>query len=129
MNYYAARRRTSGKWDYTCKNNDTIYPIGYCSGRDPDAGCTDEAAQRYHSGGHETKEEAQACYKRYLLDNYLKLDGILTDELQPCKVCGEYTQRIAHITNEAFHAYLCSAHLNRAAIEELFHVNETISSY
>ena len=30
MNYYGPRQRKDGKWDYTCRNDGHIWPVGYC---------------------------------------------------------------------------------------------------
>lgn len=33
MNYYGARQKQdTKKWDYTCRNDDKICPVGYCEG-------------------------------------------------------------------------------------------------
>lgn len=77
MNYYKPRQRESDKrWDYTCRNDDRIWPVGYCDAYKPIAATatfmTPEMIQafneteasmshKYHAGGHETAEEAAAC--------------------------------------------------------------------
>lgn len=93
MNYYAARERLSdGRFDFTCRNDDKTWPVGYCheyrqwSASDFNF-MSEEAAAReaeklnqkyepvreaFHSDGHATAEEAQACYRRFLLDTRLE---------------------------------------------------------
>lgn len=129
MHYAPRRRKESGRWDYTCRQGQHVWPVGYCSGRDPDAGCADQTLSKFHTGGHETKEEALACYKRYLLDHYLRLDGFLTDEGSECKICGVATRKMAHVRGEAiFFAHLCDEHLNRESVEQIFTIGECWST-
>lgn len=54
MNYYAARPRADGSgFHYTVRNDDRIWAVGYCAEHSP----------------HATVEEAQECFRRYLLDD------------------------------------------------------------
>jgi hypothetical protein len=53
MNYYEARQlKDKSGWHFTCMNDGRIWPVGYC--RDHEA--------------HDTREEAEQCFARYLLD-------------------------------------------------------------
>src|ERR1039458_152792 len=108
MNYYAARQRKDGRWDYTNKNDDFIGSVGYCHKYRP---LTDGSLKglypqeyleqkeekqgifkhKYHMDGHATKEEACECYRKYLLDTTLCLDGCNDDTQRKCKICGEWT--------------------------------------
>lgn len=95
MNYYAARQRQSdGRFDFTCRNDDQTWPVGYCRAHkvwtaadfkglySSDDQRTAEAAKlnakyeplahKFHADGHATAEEAQACYCQYLLDTQLE---------------------------------------------------------
>lgn len=105
MNYLAARRRgADGPWHFTCKNDGRVRPVGYCA----QGGCD-----------HATPEEAQACYRRYLLDNRLRLDGTTTAH-QRCRApdCSELTDRFAEIDMQTWP--LCDAHRSREVVEQLF---------
>ena len=51
MNYYKPRQKKDTlKWQFTCRNDDNIYPVGYCY----DKKCE-----------HDTAEEASDCYRDY----------------------------------------------------------------
>jgi hypothetical protein len=115
------------------------YPVGYCVGPidldDPDLinslGGSDSIAygiyrskvtpflDEYHLNGHDTKEEACACYKRYLLDNRLVIDSKLTGK-DSCVVCGARTEYAALL--EGMHYVLCNVHRNRDEVSNLMPV-------
>ena len=144
MNYYAARQRTLDKrWDYTCQNKRTgTYPVGYCHKTDwtPEkrAEChmSDAEWQRiqsnqskYHDDGHATEQEAQACYRSYLLDNHMRLDGMHSGTQRQCVVCGNWTQKFASV-NHSFHWDLCDIHRTEEKVRELMpEVHESFGSY
>lgn len=113
MNHLKARQlEATGKWHYTLMNDERIYPIGRC---------------REHEG-HDTPEEAKACYKSYLLDTKLRFDSKLADTLQHCEVCGEWTDGLATIPTTTWQAALCDAHRIREEVEKLFYVGESWES-
>lgn len=151
MNYYAARQRADTlRWDYTRRNDNHIHAIGYCRGwEEPDeealvaqfgehtgkmiSQAREDARpykDRYHTGGHETKEEACECYKRYLLDQRVRLDaGETKDTQHRCEVdgCEAWTQKQASVDHRTF--LLCDDHRNMETLEKLFNVGEMWSSY
>ena len=124
MNYYTAlQRETSKKWDYTRRNGDSIHAIGYCSGAD--------RGDKYHNDGHETEGEAQKCYKEYLLDKELRLEGHeLADTKRMCEHdgCEVWTSKMAEISpTRSF--ILCDEHRTREVVSGLFSVGESMGSY
>lgn len=143
MNYYGPRQRETDKqWDYTCRNDDRIWPVGYCAAfRDPDEPPSlfpwreDQKAEyratkdKHHTTGHATSEEACTCFREYLLDHHLNLAGKYQDAWHKCVVCGQLTDRFAEIRHgQSF--YLCDAHRTREEVEKLFGpLGEIISSY
>lgn len=142
MNYYAARQREKDKrWDYTVMNDHVVHPVGYCRPYrdlegDPIVGLTVTPeylikvrafANKHHSEGHATPEEAQACYREYLLDQHLELHRKHLDAQFKCLVCGTYTEEYAEIDHVTY--VLCGVHNNRAEVEKLFTVTESISSW
>src|SRR5437879_128061 len=117
MNYYDARERQKdgkgiGIFDYTCMNDDQIWPVGYCPS----------------CGGHQTQEEAYECYKKYELDHHLHLDVESHDTQHKCEICEGWTQKGAEVGHGRLW-WLCDAHRNRETVEGLFGVGYTISSY
>jgi hypothetical protein len=135
MNYYGPRQRQGDKrWDYTCKNDGHTYPVGYCA---PFRRWTDEELARFgfsrqmveadekleaghHEGGHATEGEACECYKKYLLDRYLRLGQVDANHQNRCEVCGEFTQLYATIPSEMKHWVLCERHNTREGVEKVF---------
>jgi hypothetical protein len=118
MNYYQARQRnTSLRWDFTCKNDKRIWPVGYCSGKS-DGGPYDN---KYHDDGHASAEEASECYRQYLLDNRLVFDeGEGSRTMRVCQYpgCDEFTSGMAEIEFCVF--YLCDSHRTREIVESMF---------
>ena len=131
MNYYKSRQRASdGRWDFSCRNNDHIYPVGYCSPyHEPDPKewyLTENSIKKYqaerdkhHVNGHATEEEACECYRQYLLDTTLYLDGHSNDTQHKCKICDTWTNRYAQVDGTYMY-HLCDCHRTRAIIETLF---------
>lgn len=130
MNYYKAReRKVDGKWDYTCGNDDYVYPVGYCHAM-PDLEdevykcCHNEVenikanASKFHIDGHSTPEEAAECYKQYLLDFNLRLNICEQDTQRKCKICDEWTSLYAMVDSHIFQ--LCEKHNTREEVEKLF---------
>ncbi len=135
MNYYGPRQRESDKrWDYTCRNDGHIWPVGYCRkyeewwvrfeeqfGHRPNQDEIDRCIanqHKYHSEGHATDDEACACYREYLLDHHLRLGLECSDAQYKCKVCGAWTSLYAEV--DMRHWTLCEQHNNREEVEKLF---------
>lgn len=135
MNYFAARQRKDGKWDFTCMNDGHIWPVGYCSifalTLNPDGEKGRQSMMtpsewdgilahmdQYHDGGHATKEEAAECYRSYILDNKLRLRVMETTTLHECEVCKTPTKGVAELDTDLWH--LCDDHRNRQEVEKLF---------
>lgn len=133
MNYYKARQRQSDlKWDYTCQNDDRVCPVGYCHkykewtqeemkrfglvSSDLEKSAKDK--DKYHTHGHDTQEEAEACYREFLLDQELSLNHKDTNTQRKCEVCGEWTQGLAYLDMRVFN--LCDKHMNRESVATLF---------
>ena len=132
MNYYGPRQREKDKkWDYTCRNDDYIYPVGYCRPyKEPDPKTEpwwhENSIKKYqaqkdkhHGDGHNSSEEACACYRRYLLDTTLYLDGHFGDTWHKCVVCGELTDGYAQVDNGSMYN-LCDTHRTKETVETLF---------
>lgn len=151
MNYYGPRQHGTGKrWDYTCMRDDRIWPVGYCGGwrertrealskivsmPDVEAILREQEEDRknhlakYHTKGHETAEEACACYRNYLLDHHLRLDGKFHDAKEKCAECSDWTQTFARVHGSS-PIVLCESHLNRETVEKHYGpISEIISSY
>jgi hypothetical protein len=146
MNYYQARqRKVDNRWDYSCRNDDRIWPVGYCAKyRDPEEMASDlvpilmwrkdeierirATKDKYHTDGHATAEEACECYRQYLLDHKLRLDGESKDTWHKCLVCETLTNHFAEIEMQVY--VLCDKYRTREEVEKLFGpVGESISSY
>lgn len=142
MNYYDARQRKGdSKFDYTCMNDGHIWPVGYCAGfPSPTANGDSHLAElltkelerlaplkdRFHTNGHATKEEACACYRRYLLDtrtrffseeNTQRKCEAFTDPSHTTK-CGRWTQGVVYV--EDWFACLCEQHRTAEVVASLF---------
>lgn len=128
MNYYEAKQRKSdGRWDYT-RNNE---PTGYCCRfreynqefvekfhiSEEEVDKHNSFAHKYHSGGHETEQEARECYKQYLLDHQLRF-WKTKDEQRKCQICKQWTQNVAEIGCRMF--TLCDEHNNCEEVSGLF---------
>lgn len=75
MNYYAARPVIDGSgFHYTVRNDDHIWPVGYCEDHPP----------------HATEEEAQECFRSYLLDGQCDVDY---EDWTGCKICDAPTKK------------------------------------
>jgi hypothetical protein len=130
MNYFAARQRKDGRWDYTCRNDDFIYPVGYCSKyREPDPKkdyfWTENSIKKYqaekefhHEEGHTTAEEARECYTKYLLDTTLTF-GHFGNVWHKCEVCGELTDGYAQVDHGSMYD-LCDKHQTREVVAPKF---------
>lgn len=102
MNYYEARKLENGSgWHYTCRNDDRIWPVGYCADHEP----------------HATAEEANDCFRRYLLD---EISEESYEDWTGCEVCDAPTKkglttRRPHGTGHA----LCDEHRTNEQVEKL----------
>jgi hypothetical protein len=107
MNHYAARERKDGSgWHFTVQNDGHIWPVGYCDCHAP----------------HQTKEEAETCYKKFLLDTRLILQEAHAlragDTVLGCRVCGELTVGGAVI--DTTFLPLCPEHRTREHVEQVW---------
>lgn len=129
MIYYVARQRNDGRWDYTAGGR----PVGYCAEYreiDPKIIPISESQQaeykatahKHHCDGHATKEDAQNCYKEYMLDHHVRFSKDSSQQ-RKCKVCGEWTQNFATADYALF--TLCDLHSNREEISKLLTVGES----
>lgn len=136
MNYFDARQRKDKKWDYTCKNDGAIWPVGYCDKYHPmdKEACSkigmpfnpaylekeERFKHKHHTDGHSSKEEACECYRNYLLDQQLRFseDREDPDTLHKCAVCKTMTSGTAEIDYQQWN--LCKEHRTRDCVEKLF---------
>lgn len=105
MNCDKARELVNHTWHYTRMNDDSIYPIGYCTDHD----------------GHDTQQEAEECYKQYQLDNSLRLEGgSMYNTKVKCQFedCTEYTDIVSYIDYE--HFILCPTHRTKEIVSTMF---------
>ena len=100
--YFYARRRTDGRWEFVCRGAGAEFAVGYCPFHD----------------GHPTEREAQACYRQWILDHKLFLDGRSEGCFCPCVICGELTDRHAQVS--FWTRSLCDRHRNRARVEQIY---------
>ena len=147
--YHQALQRESDKrWDFTSSTgSSSAYPIGYCAGWKEPPG-PEEAAKldarlgrgfserltkeieakrehqaKYHTDGHATAAEADACFRRYELDQELQFFTMPVEKaetLHRCQApeCKEFTAGLASLGQHR-HFYLCDAHRNRDTVELL----------
>lgn len=162
MNYYQPLEisdkdgNPTGKFHYTKRNGEHIYPVGYCNFRMKDLGEIIEkdgfkfiktesgieipirqeeinihkaVEHKYHKEGHDTPEEACECYKEYLLDKHMNLGHKMMGTKKTCENegCEEMTDNMAIVGGRSF--ILCDKHRNRETIEKMFEVGNAISSY
>jgi hypothetical protein len=141
MNYLKSRQRTSDKkWDYTSMNDGHAHPIGYCAGwreyspeqrktfgmNDKYIAELETRKDKYHAEGHDTPEEACACYKVYQLDTGLRFSD-QSNRQEKCLVCNEWTTKVARVDNWESYV-LCEKHANREEVEKLYNVFESCES-
>lgn len=116
MNYDEARQMKDKSWNYSRRNDENIWPIGYCSSTYSD---TNEIHK------HKTKEEAQACYKKFILETQLVLDAgkFGDDELKKCdeEGCKEMTNTFTRIGSWIIEQY-CIDHRNLKTVSKNFSV-------
>lgn len=110
MNYYGARqidpkadRTDAGKWRFTVRNDDRIWPTGYC------ATCP----------GHATAEEAERHYYEYEMAETVR-EGSLADMQRACEVCGAWTQGLLQLGDGLMESHiLCDEHRNPAGLAQV----------
>jgi len=150
MQHFAPRQRsTDGRWDYTRTHDKKTIPVGYCGGWTWDVDIAhwekeqptwhmleefrkvrDEQMplkDRFHTDGHATEEEAQGCYKKYLLDTCLRLDAGEYTRPNECLVCGEWTQKYASVGGLR-NFDLCDTHRTRENVEKILTVGTSWES-
>ena len=120
MRHYAARQLVSGGWHYTVERGNLIIPEGACA----------------EHGPHPTREDAEECYKKHLLEqaqfvdaNPQRLNGYIR-ETYLCVVpnCEAESTTIAAINGNYRRWRLCSDHSNRETLASLFTVGESWES-
>ena len=152
MNYYEPLQRQTDKcWDYTQRRDGRTWPIGYCRGWTEDT--RDELVKEYgedrgemfykaqeerrahqdcyHKDGHESSEEACECYKNYLLDHDVRLDGggsVDTQHRGEVEGCDAWTQKSASV-GPTRRWNLCDDHRNLETVRGLFTVYTSFGSY
>lgn len=99
MNYYEARQLSDKSgWHFTRLNDGEIWPVGYCSPWQQCLDCDGHGCEKCGGRGitkshvehhHETREEAEECFLRYLLD---KIEEEQYGDWTGCEVCGEPTK-------------------------------------
>jgi hypothetical protein len=75
--------------------------------------------EKYHTTGHDTEKEALECYKKYQLDNTLRLNIKNEHEQKKCAICKEWTQLSACVGVYSYFN-LCEKHNTRESVEQLF---------
>lgn len=138
MNYYGPRQRQSDqRWDYTCKNDDRVWPVGYCHAykefdtslfyvSEAEIAEHDATKHKHHTEGHATEEEACECYRQYLFDHHLRLNQRCQDTQHKCEICGAWTDLFAEIDMQIWH--LCSEHNKMEIVDKLFEAPSEIWS-
>jgi hypothetical protein len=152
----ALQRQKDDRWDYcTVSSKGHCRPMGYCAGwreyQSGELGLPDDQIEKlnefkqqfkgsYHTDGHATRDEAEECYKKYLIDQRLRLDGHMPDTQKKCQspahweallemkpherdpeavLCGEWTQGYATVDGDTHRFYLCDEHRTRECVDLL----------
>lgn len=148
MNYYAARQRESDqRWDFTCRNDNRIWPVGNCAERvacscaldprraytpDPDCercGGRGRVDNPEHCGGHDTPGEAERCYAEYLL---AEITEVSWAHWAGCVICDTPTKHGLQTRQPNGDQWaLCDAHRTHDQVRELApqRISEICSSY
>lgn len=138
MRYYSARERVDGRWDFTCGNHPTGYCGEFTEWGDKEKQMFGESYANYiiedqkkykfrhkhHTDGHATKEEAQECYKQYLLDNQMHVMNNKNSQ-HKCKVCSEWTTQFVTV-GESCVMTLCEKHSTREEVEKIYKASSEI---
>lgn len=102
---------TPGRWDMTCTDGAGTYPIGFCG-------------LAGSCGGHDTGEEAQACWNKHRLDNDLGF-GETKHQQRRCEVCAQWTTGVAYLRGEFPYEWpLCDKHRNRDGVDKTINLGE-----
>lgn len=162
MNYYGARQKLdengkpSGLFHYTCRNDEQIWPVGYCGAfkrcdkcdgqmrKMPYAPgpytcetCRDTGTMKVPEAercpGHATAGEANEHYRQYLLDSAV-FQGPKTTEWpkEKCEAdgCNEEATHLASIPGHMEHTHkFCAKHCTCEELAKKVKVGESISSY
>jgi len=137
--YQARQRQRDGRWDMTVSSDDEgwCHAIGYCAGPfrplEPSVALRQEQcdeynrkhapfSDRYHADGHESSQEAEACYREYRLDHELRFwpDREDAREQHRCEApgCGAWTSGRGEMKPfDLWH--LCAEHQTREAVKAL----------
>lgn len=108
MNYYQARELKKGGWHFTCMNDNKVWPVGFCTEHEP----------------HKTREEAEACYRLYLIDN-ANFKVKLT-EVTRCSFCRNLTRNAVDIDRHIMP--LCRNHHNKESLQKKYEMATAIAS-
>jgi hypothetical protein len=102
MNYYEARQlKDKSGWHFTCMNDGEIWPVGYCADNE----------------AHATREEAEECFRRYLLDGQREESY---GDWTGCEICGEPTKQGLTARAPLGNGFpLCDKHRNPETLESL----------
>lgn len=119
MRNYAARQNRDGKkkWFFTYTDSEMsgmVYNAGYCQ----------------KDKGHKTKEEAEACYRKFLLNERMVFVQVINPQSHfPCGVkdCNENTQGGA-LVDQQFSVALCKEHRTREHVDALLPPFTSIAS-
>ena len=106
MNYLEARERKDGSgWHFTSMNDGKVHAVGYCGSHAP----------------HATKEEAEECYRVFLVDEAMKRRHRTTDSKHKCQAkdgCSEFTEHFIPVGMFEM-LFLCDQHRNRDEVDRL----------
>lgn len=104
MNYAEARQRqTDGLWDWTVRNDGSIWPAASCASK-----C-----------GHATREEAERHYWEWKHDPATYYIGAYVDSQHNCLVCGNWTQSFVRLRDGYTTFVLCPSHQDRASVDQV----------
>lgn len=136
MRIWRPLQRTDLRWEMTQGTGSTgPYPTGYCAGwREPDSVNTPAVKDyvkrdlekrlpfkdKFHTDGHETREEALACWDEYRLD--LKLKVVEEPDTQRrCKLCSVWTISRVKFAGVALSkpVALCPDHQDRESVKRV----------
>lgn len=116
MNYYAPREIADpagngvGTWRYTVRNDDRIWPVGYCA----------EQMCR-----HATPEEAREHYRQWELDHRRAVEVAWPGNA--CRICGALATK--GFTTNGYSVYLlCDEHRTREHLDSLVIPGDFMSS-
>lgn len=111
MNYYEARPLADGGgFHFTRRNDDLIHPVGCCADHGP----------------HETREEANECFRQYLLDGAAEESY---SDWTGCEVCDAPTKKGLTTRRPLGNSHpLCDAHRTAERLAELTPVPGRISA-